>query len=287
MVAATPVGGQPQPRVSVAPMSQVPAPPSAALRRVVATRYVVPLREGGSLPGLMEADDDGTYVVKFTGAGQGRKALIAEVICAELARALDLRVPELVLVEVDPRLGATEPDQEVQDLLRASAGLNLGVDYLPGSLGFDAAVDPVDPHTAAAVVWFDALVHNVDRSWRNPNLLRWHGDMWLIDHGAALWFAHSWERRGDAALRPYPQVAEHVLVRAAGSIMGMADELASHLPEEVLRQAAATVPDDWLADEPGFDSAEAVRAAYVEILRERLEAPQAWVPDLEAARARV
>ena len=266
-------------------MSEAPAPPRPALRRVVATRYAVPLREGGSLPGLMEADDDGTYVVKFTGAGQGRKALVAEVICAELARALELRVPELVLVEVDPRLGATEPDQEVQDLLRASAGLNLGVDYLPGSLGFDAAVDPVDARTAAAVVWFDALVHNVDRSWRNPNLLRWHGDMWLIDHGAALWFAHSWERRGAAVLRPYPQVAEHVLVHAAGPIVELADELAARLPEAVLHAAAATVPDDWLADEPGFGSAEAVRGAYVEVLRERLAAAQAWVPNLEAGRA--
>ena len=274
-------------RASVVAMSHLSAPSTAALRAVLATRYVLALREGGSLPGLVEADDDGMYVVKFTGAGQGRKALVAEVICARLAGALGLRVPELVLVEVDPRLGLTEPDQEVQDLLRASPGPNLGVDYLPGALGFDAAVDPVDARTAAAVVWFDALVHNVDRSWRNPNLLRWHGDMWLIDHGAALWFAHSWERRAGAALRAYPQVAEHVLLGAAGPIPDLAEELALQLSEDVVRSAAAAVPEPWLADEPGFQSPGAVREAYIEVLLERLATPQAWVPQLEAARAHV
>src|SRR5687768_5678145 len=165
---------------------------STTLREVTATRYVLPLREGGSLPALMEADDLGTYVVKFRGAGQGRKALVAEVIVAALARAAGLKVPELVTIEINPLLARAEPDQEVQDLLRASAGTNLGVDYLPRSLGFDPAVDSVDPTTAATVVWFDAWVLNVDRSWRNPNLLRWHDEMWLIDHGAALYFAHNW-----------------------------------------------------------------------------------------------
>jgi hypothetical protein len=171
----------------------VPVLERSPLRVVVATRYVLPLREGGSLPGLVEADDLGTHMVKFRGAGQGRKALVAEVIVAELARRVGLQVPELVLVELDPRMARTEPDQEVQDLLRASAGINLGVDYLPGSLGFDPAVDAVAPETAAGVVWFDVLTLNVDRSWRNPNLLRWHGQMWLIDHGAALYFHHNWE----------------------------------------------------------------------------------------------
>src|SRR6185312_2462710 len=164
----------------------------AQVRRVAATRYVTPLREGGSLPALVEADDDGLYVVKFQGAGQGRKALVAEVVAGELARALDLLVPELVVAYVDPELGRAEPDPEIQDLLVASAGPNLGVDFLPGSLPFNAAADPaVDPDLAADIVWFDALVTNVDRTARNPNLLWWHGRLWLIDHGAALYFHHA------------------------------------------------------------------------------------------------
>jgi hypothetical protein len=260
-------------------------PPSAslALRHVAATRYVLPLREGGSLPGLLEADDLGTYVVKFRGAGQGRKALVAEVIAAELARRLGLRVPELVLVEVDPRLGQTEPDQEVQDLLRASAGGNLGVDFLPGSLGFDPKVDPVAPEEAAAVVWFDALVLNVDRSWRNPNLLRWHGQMWLIDHGAALYFAHSWERRASAGARAYDHVGEHVLLPAAGDLGAADARLAPLLDEQALWAATRPVPDEWLAGEPGFDGPDDVRAAYVEVLAQRLASRSSWVPPLQAA----
>ena len=257
------------------------------LRQVVATRYVLPLREGGSLPGLVEADDLGMYVAKFRGAGQGRKALVAEIICAALARALGLRVPELVLLELDPMLGRTEPDQEVQDLLRASSGLNLGVDYLPGSFGFDPAVDVVTREQAAAVVWFDALVLNVDRSWRNPNLLRWHADMWLIDHGAALYFAHNWPRRDAVVARPYAQAAEHVLLRRAGPLPSVDEALASRLSPDVLRAATHAVPDAWLDEEPGFDAAEDVRNAYVDVLSRRLEQRGAWLPELEAARASV
>lgn len=257
------------------------------LRGVVATRYVVPLREGGSLPGLMEADDLGTYVVKFRGAGQGRKALVAEVVAAELARRLGLRVPELVVVALDPELGRVEPDQEVQDLLRASAGANLGMDYLPGAFGFDVTVDPLEPETAAAVVWFDALVQNVDRSWRNPNLLRWHGAVWLIDHGAALYFHHDWSRRASAAARPYAQVADHVLLPVAASITAADARLAPLLTASALAEAAAAVPDEWLADEPGFAAPDEVRAAYAEILGERLARPDLWVAPLEDARARV
>lgn len=262
-------------------------PRGSVLRRVIAMRYVLPLREGGSLPGLIEADDLGTYVVKFRGAGQGRKALVAEIIVAELARVIGLRVPDLVLVEVDPQLARAEPDQEVQDLLRASAGLNLGVDYLPGSLGFDHAVDPVEPETAAAVVWFDALVQNADRSWRNPNLLCWHRQLWLIDHGAALFFAHNWPTRDRAALRPYDLVAEHVLLPAAGTITAAHVQLAPAFTLNVLRNAAAVVPDAWLADEPGFTSPDEVRAAYVEVLSERLAQAAAWVPPLEDARVQL
>ena len=180
------------------------------LRAVTATRYVTPLREGGSLPGLMEADDLGTYVVKFVGAGQGRKVLVAEVVAGELARALGLPVPEIVQVEVDPVLGRSEPDEEVQDLLRASPGLNLGTDFLPGSLGFDPVAHTVSPELASRVLWLDALVGNVDRSWRNPNLLLWHGDLWLIDHGASLVFHHDWSRADTAAEKPY-RADDHVL----------------------------------------------------------------------------
>ena len=257
------------------------------LRHVVATRYVLPLREGGSLPGLLEADDLGTYVVKFRGAGQGTKALAAEIIVAALARAAGFRVPELVLVELDPELARAEPDQEVQDLLRASAGLNLGVDFLPRSFGFDPVADRVDAQVAAGIVWFDALVHNVDRSWRNPNMLCWHGDLWLIDHGAALYFAHSWPTADGFAIKPYAQINDHVLLRLAGSITTAAEDLSARLSEDVVRRAAADIPDDWLAPEPGFSSADDIREAYVRVLTERLARQDAWVPLLEDARASV
>ena len=257
------------------------------MRRVVATRYVLPLREGGSLPGLMEADDLGTYVVKFRGAGQGPKALVAEVIAAQLAQVLGLRVPELVIVELDPLLGRAEPDQEVQELLLASPGLNLGVDYLPRSLGFDPTADSVAPELAASVVWFDALISNVDRSWRNPNLLSWHGHLWLIDHGASLYFAHTWPTRAAAAVRPYGQIDEHVLLPVAGPIPAVDAELAARLGRDVLASAAAAVPDEWLGDDPKFATPDEVRAAYVDVLTQRLARRDAWVPQLEAARARL
>ena len=236
------------------------------LRTVTATRYVTPLREGGSLPGLMEADDLGTYVVKFTGAGQGRKTLIAEILCASLARTLGLRVPELVLVEVDPALGQSEPDEEVQDLLKASGGLNLGADFLPGSLGFDPLAHTVPE--AALVLWFDAFVGNVDRSWRNPNLLMWHRDLWLIDHGATLTFHHAWDRAAGWATKPY-DVSTHVLGDAQPRV---------HPSLTSLEQAVADVPDVWLVDEPGFASADEVRAAYVRVLSDRLAAREVWQP---------
>ncbi|MCU1693682.1 MAG: aminotransferase class i and ii [Frankiales bacterium] len=244
------------------------------LRTVVATRYVTPLREGGSLPGLMEADDLGTYVVKFVGAGQGRKVLVAEVVAGELARRLGLRVPELVLVELDPAAAPFEPDEEVQDLLKASAGLNLGLDFLPGSVTHDAVGAPVDPALAARVLWFDALIGNVDRSWRNPNLLVWHGDLWLIDHGASLIFHHSWGRPS-AADRPY-DASDHVLRAAAGPSADA--ELAPRVTRPLLEEVLALVPDVWLADEPGFDSADAVRSAYVEQLLRRVAASGSWAP---------
>jgi hypothetical protein len=255
-----------------------------ALPRVAATRYVLPLREGGSLPGLLEADDLGTYVVKFRGAGQGPKALAAEIVVGELGRALGLPVPDLVLVDLDPALAPAEPDQEVQDLLRASAGLNLGMDYLPGSLGFDPTVDDVDPVLAAQVVWFDALVLNVDRSWRNPNLLRWHGQLWLIDHGAALYFHHSWPTAADAGQRAYRGAADHVLLGSAGPLEPAHAALAARVTRDLLEQILALVPDPWLETD-GFDDASAVRQAYARVLLARVQHPQAWLRDLEVARA--
>jgi hypothetical protein len=267
-----------------------------ALRRVTATRYVTPLREGGSLPGLVEADDDGLYVAKFRGAGQGPAALVAEVLAGELVRALGLLVPELVLVELDPELPRAEPDQEIQDLLTASAGTNLGVDFLPGALPFTpAAVQSIDPAFAADVVWFDALVTNVDRTPRNPNLLVWHGRTWLIDHGAAFFRQHGDAPLADSAHAPFGHIAEHVLLPCAGPIAQADERLAEHA-RGAIAAAAALVPDEWLGGraEPAASAgpepresanAAARRADLVAFLTARLEAPRAFVEEAERARA--
>ncbi|MFI0780984.1 HipA family kinase [Streptomyces sp. NPDC021212] len=241
------------------------------LTEVTATRYVTPLREGGSLPGIVEADDLGTYVMKFIGAGQGRKTLVAEVICGQLGRRLGLRVPELARIRLDPVIGLSEPDEEVQALLKASGGLNLGMDYLPGSLGFDPLAFEVGAAEAGRVVWFDALVGNVDRSWRNPNLLVWHGKLWLIDHGATMIWHHSWRGLDVAATKPY-DASDHVLASFAPDVAAAAATLAPRITEELLTEVTADVPDEWLADEPGFDSPDAVRRAYVRVLGERAAA---------------
>ncbi len=254
---------------------------AAVLPHVVATRYVTPLREGGSLPGLMEADDLGTYVVKFHGAGQGRKALIAEVVSAHLARVLGLRVPDLVTVDVDPVLAAGEPDQEVQDLLRASGGLNLGIDYLPGALDFDPAAFPIDPATAGRVLWFDALVGNVDRSWRNPNMLYWHGRLYLIDHGATLTFHHHWPGAGSAPRRRYDG-GDHSLIGFAPELDAADAELAPLLTADLLDAAVAEIPDEWLTGEPGFEDADRLRAAYVDQLAARRDQRGEWLAGLHA-----
>ena len=247
------------------------------LRRVRATRYVAPLREGGSLPGLMEADDLGTYVVKFRGAGQGPAALVAEVVAGGLARRLGLPVPELVVVDVDPALAVAEPDEEVQDLLRASAGPNLGVDYLPGALDLDAATFPGDPALAGDVVWFDALVGNVDRSWRNPNLLRWHGRPYLIDHGASLTFHHRWDGAAAAVGRRY-DVADHVLVGVSPDVAGADRRLADAVTPATVADAVGDVPAEWLGPDEG--AAETARAAYRDWLLARVAARSAWLPAL-------
>src|SRR3954469_16833910 len=243
------------------------------IRTVTATRYVAPLREGGSLPGIVEADDLGTYVCKFRGAGQGLKVLVAEVVVGELARALGIRTPELVAVDLVEAIGRYEADEEVQDLLTASIGLNLGVDFLPGSFGYDAGYAP-DPQVAASVLWLDALTANVDRSWRNPNLLMWHGRMWAIDHGACLYFHHSWSGGIGSperfAAQPY-SFDDHVLAAYADGVPAAHEEMAERVTPALLEEVVALVPAEWIEPVPGADQ-EAVRAAYVEHLTARLEA---------------
>ena len=248
------------------------------LRTVTAIRYVAPLREGGSLPALVEADDDGLYVVKLRGAGQGPKALVAEVIVGVLARRLDLPVPEIVLVELDPQLPDAEPDAEIQDLLAASAGLNMGLDFLPGALAYSPGEEAlVDPVLAARVVWLDALVENVDRTPRNVNLLMWHRRLWLIDHGAALYRQHAGLNPANAR-GAFAQVGEHVLLGAAGSIAEVDAELAPRVTRDLLAEVVGEVPEAWLGDASADD--------YVGYLAARLEAPRAWVQEAEEARAR-
>jgi hypothetical protein len=253
---------------------------TSTLRTVRATRYVLPLREGGSMPGLVEADDDGLYVVKFRGAGQGPKALVAEIAAGEIARAAGFAVPELVLVDVDPIIAAAEPDPEIQELVQASGGLNAGLDFLPGALPFTpAAPVGIDAALAAGVVWLDALLANVDRTPRNPNMLVWHGRLWLIDHGAALYRHHAPSWPHGAATAPFPQIAEHVLLPFAGSILDADARLAPRLDDDALRAAVAGVPDAWLDADP-----DAQRAAYVTHLRERLTAPRGFAAEAEGAR---
>ena len=218
---------------------------AGVLDHVTVTRYVTPLREGGSLPALVEADNLGTYVMKFRGAGQGPLALVAEIIAGELARRLGLRVPDLVLADLDPRIPGSEPDPEIQDLLRASEGLNLAVDFLPGSVGFDPLGWTADPDFASRVLWFDALVQNVDRTWRNPNLLVWHRNIWLIDHGAALYFHHNWPTADPG--RPF-DAREHVLHDRATRLAEAHAELASRITEALLKEVTALVPGEWFGD---------------------------------------
>jgi hypothetical protein len=258
------------------------------MRRATATRYVTPLREGGSLPAIFEADDAGLYVVKFRAAGQGLKALVAEVIAGELARAAGLRVPELVVIDVDPALGRNEPDGEIRDLLKGSAGLNLGLDFLPGSITFDPACGPAPaPDEASSVVWFDAFVTNVDRTPRNPNLLTWHRQLWLIDHGAALYFHHAWDGREDKARLAFPLVKDHVLLPWASRLGAATDRLAPRLANGAIARAVGKVPDAWLEGDPRFSSPAEYRAAYAGHLERRLAAAHLFVEEAERARSKL
>jgi len=258
------------------------------MRSVRATRYVTAFREGGSLPGLVEADDDGLYVVKFRGAGQGPRVLVAEWLAGEIARALGLLVPELVAVDLDPAIADSEPHQEIHDLLVASVGRNIGLDFLPGSLTFNPIADAVtDPDWAASVVWLDALVTNPDRSPRNPNLLTWHGRTWLIDHGASLYIHHTWRDPLAHARRPHTErIADHVLLPFASSIAAADERLADIVPRALLEGLVAALPDDWLAADPVIGDADAQRAAYVDYLTTRLAGPRPFVAPADATNGR-
>ncbi|WP_134741592.1 HipA family kinase [Nocardioides sp. 503] len=246
---------------------------------VSVTRYITPLREGGSLPGIVEADDLGTYVCKFRGAGQGVRVLVAEVVVGELARRIGLDTPRLVALDLDPAIARYEADEEVQDLLNASPGLNLGVDFLPGSFGYDGEL-PAGAEDAAAVVWLDAFCANVDRSWRNPNLLVWHGNLWVIDHGASLYFHHAWSGGvtdpARFAAQPWDPT-DHVLLAQVRDLSGTDERLSALVTPQVLTEVVAQVPDAWLEPVPGAESPEALRAAYVAFLTARLGTRQ-WLP---------
>lgn len=249
------------------------------LDQITATRYVTPLKEGGSLPGVVEADDSGTYVLKFRGAGQGVKVLVAEVLVGELARRLGLRVPRLAVVDLQAPIARYEADEEVQDLLNASLGLNLGIDFLPGSFGYDGSRPP-SAEEAAAILWLDALTANVDRTWTNPNLLVWHGEPWCIDHGAALYFHHQWPSRGPDPARFAAQpfdASKHVLADVAGNPGSAHARLSPLVTPELVDEVTAQVPDEWLEPAPGLDSPDAVREAYREHLLARASST-AWVP---------
>jgi len=254
------------------------------MRTVNAARYVTPLREGGSLPAIIEADDDGMYVLKFRGAGQGPKALIAELIAGELARAAGLLVPELVFVSLDPEIAKTEPDPEIQDLIRASGGLNLGLDYLPGSVMFDPVADKLDAELASRIVWFDAYVTNVDRTPRNANLLMWHRRLWLIDHGAALYFHHAWTDVGQRSKDRFPLIREHILLPFAKEIETADQAMTAAITSEVINSVVDLVPDDWMNDGSPFSTTAENRQAYVQYLTRRLDEPRHFVE--EAIRAR-
>ncbi len=254
------------------------------MRTVNATRYVTPLREGGSLPAIIEADDDGMYVLKFRGAGQGTKALIAELLAGELARTAGLPVPELVFVALDPEIAKTEPDPEIQDLIRASGGLNLGLDYLPGSVMFDPVAEKPASDLASRIVWFDAYVTNIDRTPRNANLLMWHRKLWLIDHGAALYFHHSWTDMDRRPKDPFALIKDHILLPFASALEAVDGPMTTTITENAIREIVGWIPDDWMYGDSSFPTTTENREAYVKYLLRRLEEPRYFLE--EAIRAR-
>jgi hypothetical protein len=257
-----------------------------AIRTISVTRYVTPLREGGSLPAIVEADDEGLYVLKFRGAGHGARALVAELVAGEMARALGLEIPEIVFAHLDADLARTEPDPEIHALIHDSAGLNLALDFLPGAVTYDPVVQSPPPQLASRIVWFDAYVTNVDRTVRNTNMLMWHRRLWLIDHGSTLYFHHSpgWESEPARARRPFPQIKDHVLLRHATTLNEVDERSAGALTDDVVPGILAAVPDDWLKSETDALRPADVRTAYHRYLLERLTAPRAFLE--EAVRAR-
>ena len=258
--------------------------PPPTLRKVAAARYVTPLREGGSLPAVVEGDDDGLYVLKFSGAGQGRKALVAELLAGELARALGLLVPEIVLMELHPDLARTEADPEIQDLIRASVGLNLALDFLPSAAAYDPLVFQPDAALASTVVWFDAFVMNVDRTARNTNMLMWHRRLWLIDHGAALYFQHQWDDYMARSTSPFAAIKDHVLLPFAAALEQADAECRLRLSGDLLARVVGLIPDDWLRDTETFTDAASQRGAYLSFLQARLAGSRFFLE--EAVRAR-
>ena len=256
---------------------------SIQIRTVNVTRYVTPLREGGSLPAIAEADDGFMYVLKFRGAGQGAKALIAELIGGEIARTVGLKVPEIVFANLDAAFGRTEPDEEIQDLLKASVGLNLALHYLSGAIMFDPVTTKLPAHLASKIVWLDAFLCNVDRTVRNTNMLMWHKELWLIDHGASLYFHHSWNTFKQQARRPFTQVKEHVLLPWASELNMVDEEMRTKLTGAIIEHIVSLVPDEWLIDETN-ESAAQKRKTYVEFLVERLSSSQIFVNEANHAR---
>lgn len=254
------------------------------IRSVNITRYVQPFREGGSLPALVDADDGFSYVIKFRGAGQGKKALVADFIGGELARFLDLRMPELVFADLDESFARTEPDEEIQDLLRFSVGKNLGVHFLSGALTFDANVDEVSPAEASKIVWLDALLMNVDRTVRNTNMLIWNRELWLIDHGASLYFHHSWDNWEEQAVKPFVQIKDHVLLKYASEVRAVADKYAPLFTEEHIMNVLEAIPDEWLLEEGRDISAQEARAVYASFLVKRLAASAVFINQIEHER---
>jgi hypothetical protein len=251
------------------------------MKTVQVTRYITPLREGGSMPAIVEGSDDGMYVLKFRGAGQGTKALIAELIAGEIARKLDLPIPDIVLMDLDPALADTEPDPEIQDLVRASAGTNLALDYLPGSFAFDPAAFPVDTALASAILWFDGLVCNMDRTRRNTNLLVWHRKLYLIDHGAALYFHHAPSPISSRARDRFPQIKDHVLLAHASAVADLDKELSERIDARFIENTVADIPEGWLSEHPG--EAQRLREEYTRYFCDRLQFPRPFV--LEAVEA--
>lgn len=253
------------------------------IRTVNVTRYVTPLREGGSMPAIAEADDGFLYVLKFKGAGQGHKALISEIIGAEFARAIDLKVPEIVFANLDEAFGRTEPDEEIQDLLKASVGLNLALHYLSGAITFDPIVNKIDANLASKIVWLDCLLTNMDRTARNTNMLFWHKELWLIDHGASLYFHHSWQNWEEQAIRPFVLIKDHVLLSQATELEKVDVELKNILTPQLVRAVLAIIPDEWLNEEL-FKTSETQREAYALFLNTRIENSNIFVNQAQHAR---